>query len=169
MSCKKKTARHTAILRSDFDLHSDLGEFKNKMTDVDTIKLFFDHSVCTYEGLERIEITKKSDSLKVRSLFKELTFKDHNDPEWQIMYEKSISENDTVWPLHMFIARNNHRQNSTSQHRRILSITHHSDTLNFYTDGLADLNRFLQDYYLTMKRLHPENKNGIYGYDILEE
>jgi hypothetical protein len=38
----------------------DLTDFKKKMTDLDTIKIWFDHSICTYQGAERIEITKKS-------------------------------------------------------------------------------------------------------------
>lgn len=48
-------------------------------------------------------------------------------------------------------------------------LTDRKDTIGYSTDGLGDLNRFLADYYDTMRRIYPENKNGIYGVDIVEE
>jgi len=154
---------------SDFDLKIDLINFKNKMTELDTLKIFFDHSVCTYEGYERIEITKQSDSIKVRTEFKELTFSENKKPEWNLVYEKKIPETDTIWQFGKFIERNAKRKTSDKENRGILIIENKKDTVQFYTDGLVDLNHFLEDYYLTMRKIYPENKNGIYGYELAEE
>jgi PBP1b-binding outer membrane lipoprotein LpoB len=168
-SCKKETESKTELPKSDFNLKTDLTDFKKKMTDLDTIKVFFDHSVCTYEGYERIEITKQSDSIKVRTEFKELTFSENKNPEWNLVYEKKISETDTIWQFEKFIERNANRKTSDKENRGILIIENKKDTIQFYTDGLVDLNHFLEDYYLTMKKIYPENKNGIYGYELAEE
>ena len=35
-----------------------LSNFREKLTESDTLLISFDHSVCTYQGYERIEITK---------------------------------------------------------------------------------------------------------------
>jgi PBP1b-binding outer membrane lipoprotein LpoB len=168
-SCKKETESKTELPKSDFNLKTDLIDFKKKMTELDTIKIFFDHSVCTYEGYERIEITKKSDSIKVRTEFKELTFSENKNPEWNLVYEKKLLETDTIWQFEKFIERNENRQNLESENRGILVITNKKDRISFSTDGLVDLNHFLEDYYLTMRKIYPENKNGIYGYELVEE
>ncbi len=102
-SCKKETESKTEFPKSDFNLKTDLTVFKKNMTELDTIKVFFDHSVCTYEGYERIEITKQSDSIKIRTEFKELTFSENKKPEWNLVYEKKISETDTIWQFEKFI------------------------------------------------------------------
>ncbi|GAA0744617.1 hypothetical protein GCM10009431_18930 [Gaetbulibacter jejuensis] len=154
---------------SDFNLKTDLTDFKKKMTELDTIKVFFDHSVCTYEGFERIEITKKSDSIKVRTEFKELTFNENQNPNWNLVYEKKISETDTIWQFEKFIERNSNRKTSDEKERGILIVANKKDTIQFFTNGLVDLNRFLEDYYLTMRKIYPENKNGIYGIELIEE
>ena len=54
VSCKKGTEQKT-----EFNLKTDITDFKKKMTESDTIKIWFNHSVCTYREAERIEITKK--------------------------------------------------------------------------------------------------------------
>jgi PBP1b-binding outer membrane lipoprotein LpoB len=169
VSCKKETESKTKFPKSDFNLKTDLTDFKKKMTELDTIKVFFDHSVCTYEGYERIEITKKSDSIKVRTEFKELTFNENQNPNWNFVYEKKISETDTVWQFDKFIERNSNRKTSDEKKRGILIVENKKDTIQFFTNGLVDLNHFLEDYYLTMRKIYPENKNGIYGYELVEE
>ncbi len=165
VSCKQKTE----LPKSDFNLITDITDFKTKMTELDTIKVFFDHSVCTYEGYERIEITKQSDSIKVRTEFKELTFDENKNSEWNLIYEIKMSETDTIWQFDKFIERNSHRKISDDKKRGILIVEYKKDTVQFFTNGLVDLNRFLEDYYLTMRKIYPENKNGIYGYELVEE
>jgi len=169
-ACKKEMkSKIQSPKSSDFDLETDLMEFKKRMTDLDTIKLFFNHSVCTYQGYEKIEITKQSDSIKVRIEFKELNFSKDDSPEWKLVYEKTISENDTIWPFGKFIERNTNRKTSKKKKHATLIIENKKDTIQFYTDGLVDLNHFLEDYYLTMRKIYPENKNGIYGYEPIEK
>lgn len=166
LSCKETPKEQTEVLTSDFDLKSDLADFKQKMTQLDTLTVLFDHSVCTYQGYERIKITKESDSIKVRSEFRESSFK---KPKWDLVYEKRISPSDTTWEFGQFIERNAKRQTSDKKTRGILIIANKRDTIQFFTDGLVDLNQFLGDYYVTMRKIHPENKNGIYGYVIEEK
>ena len=168
-SCKKETENKTEFPKSDFNLKTDLTDFKKKMTELDTIKVFFDHSVCTYEGYERIEITKKSDSIKVRTEFKELTFNEKQNPDWNLVYEKKNTQIYNGWQCEKFIERNSNRKTSDKKKRGILIVQNKKDTIQFFTNGLVDLNHFLEDYYLTMRKIYPENKNGIYGYELVEE
>ena len=80
-----------------------------------------------------------------------------------------ISENDTIWKFEQFLKGNEKRKNTHQNKRGILMLTDKKDTIRYSTGGLVDLNRFLADYYETMKRIYPENKNGIYGVEIVEE
>ena len=167
VSCKKETENNVDLVKSDFKLTADLTDFKNKMTESDTIKMWFDHSACVYQGFERIRITKKSDSLKIRSEFKEETFND--DLDWKTVYEKTIPINDTIWKIEEFLSRNSERLTSGEKEYGTLQITHGETTLHYFTDGLVDLNQFMADYFETMREVYPENKNGIYGYVFVEE
>ena len=167
ISCKNESDSKTELVKSTFNLKMDITDFKKKMTVLDTIMVFFDHSVCTYQGYERIEITKASDLITVRSEFKEAPF--NANPEWNLLYEKKLPINDTVWNFEKFIERNANHDTSENTKRGILVLAHKKDTIYFSTDGLVDLNHFLEDYYLTMKKIYPENKNGIYGYELLEK
>ncbi len=166
-SCKKEIETKAKVSVSDFSLKTDLTDFKKKMTDMDTIIVLFDHSVCTYEGYERMKITKSSDSIKVLSEFKELTF--DSNPKWNIAFEKKLSINDTIWKFEKFMERNANRRDSENKKYGTLIVKNKVDTIKFFTDGLVDLNHFLEDYYLTMRKIYPENKNGIYGYEFVED
>ncbi len=167
MSCEDKQKAEKEKPTSEFDLIADLTNFRLKMTELDTLTISFDHSVCTYQGYERIEITKQSDSINIVSNFKELTFEEN--PKWETIYDKKISKNDTIWKFEQFLKRNENRKNTDQTKRGILMLTDKKDTIRYSTDGLVDLNRFLADYYETMKKIYPENKNGIYGVEIVEE
>lgn len=151
---------------SDFDLKADITDFKKKMTELDTLNLWFSHSVCTYEGYEKIEITKKADSLKIRTEYKEVTFEDN--PKWKVVYEKQIPETDTIWKIEEFFKRNDMRLNSDEKEYGTLQVINKGTKLHYFTHDLVDLNRFMKDFYDTMKKLHPENKDGIYGVEYTE-
>ena len=166
-SCQEKQKEKIEKPIPEFDLIADLPNFKQKMTELDTLIILFDHSVCTYQGYERMEITKKSDSINIVSNFKDLTF-DEN-PKWKKIYDRNISEQDTVWNFEKFLKRNEYRKNSDQNKRGILILTDKKDTIRYSTDGLVELNRFLADYYETMRKIYPENENGIYGVEIVEE
>jgi len=154
---------------SDFDLKTDFIDFKVKMTELDTIKIFINHSVCTFEGYERMELTKQSDSIKIRSEYRNPASIEIKDPNWSLVYEKKVSVNDTIWPFGTFLERNSNRQVRDKIKRGTLVLTHKLDTIAYSTDGLVDLNNFFRDYYETMRKIFPENKNGIYGFEIIEE
>ena len=152
---------------SEFDLIADLTNFRQKMTELDTLTISFDHSVCTYQGYERIEITKQSDSINIVTNFKELTFEENS--KWERIYERKISERDTIWNFEQFLKRNEKRKNADQNKRGILMLTNKKDTISYSTDGLVDLSIFLADYIETMRKIYPGNKNGIYGVEIVEE
>jgi hypothetical protein len=139
------------------------------MNESDTIKIWFDHSVCTFQGYERIKISKKSDSIIVSSEFKDETFDDVT--EWKLMYRKSININDTNWKFEDFIKLNLNRmkKNESENDRLVLQIINKDDKIEFYTNGLVDYNRFLKDYINTMRDLLPTKKYFIHDVDIVHE
>jgi len=157
------------IPKSSFNLESDFLEFRTKMNESDTIKIWFDHSVCTFQGYERIKISKKSDSIIVSSEFKDESFDD--TLEWKLMYSKSIHLNDINWKFENFIKRNLNRINkNTSENDRLtLQIINKDDKIEFFTNGLVDYNRFLKDYINTMRDLLPTKKYFIHDVDIVHE
>lgn len=153
--------------KAEFNLKTDLIDFKKKMSELDTINVWFDHSVCTYKGAERIEITKKSNLIKIRTAYKDETF--DNNTEWKLVYEKEIAQTDTIWKIEEFFKRNINRQKSENKDYGTLQISHNKDKIHYFTDGLVDLNNFMKDYFETMKTLHPENIDTIYGVAIVYE
>jgi hypothetical protein len=123
VGCQQKKQSVTNIseinepLKSSFDLNSDYADFKTKMTQLDTLKVFVDHSVCTYQGYERLTITKKESLIKILSEFKDY---DEQNPEWEKVFEESIAENDTTWNFENFILRNKNRLTSdVEKHAKI--------------------------------------------------
>ncbi|WP_431164842.1 hypothetical protein [Tenacibaculum halocynthiae] len=164
VSCKKETEEKTKLGKSEFNLITDITDFKNKMTELDTIKIWFDHSVCNYQGVERVEITKKSDSIKIRTEFKEETFNENR--EWKLVYEKKIPKTDSIWKIEEFFKRNVERQKPEEKNYGTLQVSHKGIKVHYFTSALVDLNRFMADYFKTMKGLHPENIDNIYGVEI---
>jgi hypothetical protein len=165
-SCKKETEQKAELKKSEFSLKTDLTDFKNKMTELDTLKICFNHSVCTYQGAERIEITRESNSIKIRTEYKEDTFEEN--PEWKVVYEKRIPITDTIWNIEEFFKRNIERQKSEEKEYGTLQVSHNGNKIHYFSNGLNDLIEFQIDYYETMIKLHPENKNNIYGVEIVE-
>lgn len=157
------------IPKSSFNLKRDLLEFRTKMNESDTVKIWFDHSVCTFQGYERIKISKKSDSIIISSEFKDETFDDIT--EWKLMYVKSIHINDTNWKFEDFIKRNLNRmkKNESENHRLVLQIINKDDKIEFYTNGLVDYNRFLKDYIHTIKGLLPNKKYSIHDVNVIHD
>ena len=131
VSCKNETEQKSVVAKTDFNIKTDLTDFKNKMNELDTIKIWFDHSVCTYQGVERIEITKKSDSIKIRT---------------ELVYEKKIPKTDSIWKIEEFFKRNIEKQKSEEKDYGTLQIAHNGIKVHYFTNGLVDLNRFMADY-----------------------
>jgi hypothetical protein len=166
VSCKKETEKKMESAKSEFNLNADITDFKKKITELDTLKIWFNHTVCTYQGAERIEITKESDLIKIRTEFKEDTFEEN--PEWKVVYEKRIPITDTIWKIEEFFKRNIERQKSEEKEYGTLQVSHNGNKIHYFSNGLNDLIEFQIDYYETMIKLHPENKNNIYGVEIVE-
>ncbi len=163
-SCKKELKKKTELAKSDFNLKEDITDFKKKMTDLDTIKIWINRSMCMYQATERIEITKKTEIIKIKTEFKEDTF--NENPEWDLIYEKKIPASDTIWDIEEFFKRNIERQKPKEKEYGTLQISHNGIKLHYFTYDLADLTRFIYDFSETMKKLHPENTNSIYGVEI---
>ncbi|MCL8009493.1 hypothetical protein M8845_18880 [Gelidibacter japonicus] len=153
-------------MKSNFDLKSDYQDFKTKMTELDTLKVWIDHSVCTYQGEERLLITKKSDSIKILSEFKDY---DEQNPEWQKIFEKSITENDTTWDFGNFMERNKSRINSDDNEYVKIEIKNGEQKMKFVTKGLVDLNTFMAEYGTMMRKLYEPKKRQIYGVPLITE
>ncbi|MGB6269523.1 MAG: hypothetical protein WBF67_11000 [Olleya sp.] len=163
-SCAKEKKDEKITAKSLFNLNNDLTDFRKKMTELDTIKIWVDHSVCTYQGDERIKITKKLDSIKIRTEYREdYTGK---DSKWEFVYEKKIPVTDTLWDIENFFKRNMKRQEKIEDNYPKLIVSHNGIKLNYFTKSLGDLNSFMTDYSATMRKLYPENRNGIYGVDV---
>ena len=165
-SCKKETEKKAELKTSEFNIKTDITDFKKKMTELDTIKFWFNHSVCTYQGYERVEITRKSDLINIRTEFKDDTF--DQSPEWKTIYEKQIPITDTIWKMEEFFKRNKTRQKLEEKEYGTLQVSHNGIKIHYFTKGLVDLNMFMAEYFETMKKIHPENKNNIYGIEIAE-
>ncbi|HIP47616.1 MAG TPA: hypothetical protein EYG92_01430 [Lutibacter sp.] len=156
VGCKNQTENITEQPKSNFNLEKDYAEFQTKMTELDTLKIWIGHSVCNYQGSEKIEITKKNGNIKIKTEYKEETFE--KNPKWKVVYEKTISENDTIWNLGKFLKRNEKRLKSETKEFGILQIKHRKNKIQFYTHGLVDSNKFMSEYFETMIKIHPENK-----------
>ena len=166
VGCNNQTKNITEKLKSHFNLKQDYAEFKTKMTDLDTLKIWVNHSVCTYQGYEKLEITKKNKEIKIKAEYNESTFE--NKQRWKIVYVKTISENDTIWDFGKFLKHNKKRLKSKTEKYGILQIRHKNDKIQFFTNGLSDLNRFMSEYFKTMIKIYPENKENIYGYEAIQ-
>ena len=152
---------------SRFDITADMIDFKEKMTELDTLHVSFNHSMCMYQAYERLQITKKSDSIRIKSMFKDAPL--GNDTDWEKIYEKNVHASDTVWKFSEFLNRNKMLKKQGENAHPVLIISSKKDTLRFYAGGLGEISRFVIDYATTMRALYPENTNSIYGVDIVEE
>lgn len=166
VSCKENSDLSSVSLISSFNLETDIYDFKKKMNESDTIRIWVDHSVCMYEGYEKIQITKYSDTLKIRSEFKEVSF--NKNPEWKDIYERKLSINDTVWKFEKFLERNSFRINKDENEYLSFQILHGNNKLNYSISDLVDLNNLMKDYFETMRELFPDNIDNIYGLEDTE-
>ena len=159
-----KTKRQTEWPKSNFSFKRDFTELTKKMTERDTIKTWMNLSQCTYQGIEKLTITRKNDSIKIqpefaKSMIAGIDFK-KSKPIW-------ISVNDTTWKFNEYLKRNAYRLQSDSLKFGRLQISLNSEKLNFFTHGLGDSGKFLIDYCNTMQKLMPESKNHIYGNTVI--
>ena len=155
----------TELPKSDFSLKKDYAELTNKLTELDTINVWMNLSQCTYQGIEKLTITRKKNSIKIQPEFAESMIV---GTEFIKEKEIIISVNDTIWKFNEFLKRNENRLQSDSLKYGRLQITLNSEKLNFFTHGLGDSGKFLFDYCRTMKNIMPESDNHIFDVEIIE-
>lgn len=148
------------MLKSDFQLKADYTELTKKITELDTIKIWANLSSCMWSTTENIILTKSSDSLNI-----ELKVIQMMDPE--VTEVIRIHVNDTNWGFNNFLKNNKERLEKTEERDQVnLRILHNSDSLEFYTGNLGDLNRFIGNYYESMFKLKPNNEAYRFLMDI---
>ena len=180
VACKKQTPNITTQQKSNFNFENDYAEFQTKMTELDTLKIWIDHSAYTLHGSEKLEITKKNGNIKIKAEYREETFA--KKPKWNVVYEKIISEKDTIWNFGKFLKQNKERAKYVAIEERLnpetigetlksgslkhwmLQIEHTGNRVYFYTESINDLKLFMAEYFETMIKIHPKNKEHIYGY-----
>lgn len=168
VSCKKQTETNTIVTISEFNLLNDYSDFQNKMTELDTLIVWADLSACTYQGTEKLTISKRNDSIKIESEFSD------SFGNGDLIRQKPIviSENDTIWNFGNFLSKNKKRilpiSDSESSEFKLPRLYIECDTtkIHFFTNGLGDLHEFMGGYYIAMRNLNPENKNYIFGVEI---
>ncbi len=160
-SCKNQSQNRKVKMKSDFNLEQNYADFQVKMSESDTLRVWINHSICTYQGYEKLEITKKNKIIKVKSEYNESTFEEKQ--KWKVVYVKTIPENDTVWDFGKFLKRNSKRLKSKTKKYGTLQIKHKNKKIHFFTNSLSDLNVFRSEYFKTMIKIYPENKGKIYG------
>ena len=163
ISCADKSNKDVAILKSDFKLEADYTELTHKITELDTIKIWADLSSCMWMTTEKITLTKSNDSLNI-----ELKVVQMMGPE--VTEVIRIHKDDTIWNFNDFLKNNKDRLVKTEEMDEVnLRIEHNSDSIEFYTGNLGDLNKFIGDYYESMFKLKPKNKAYEFIMDINTE
>ena len=117
----------------------DYKDLTNKLTEFDTINITADLSSCLWFSIDEIELTKKRDSLKV-----DIRVYQYDEPEiHEIIW---ISQKDTLWSFNTLLNENSYRiKDSLGTKFLHLTVKHKQDSLCFYTKGLTDLNKFIND------------------------
>ena len=82
--CKKYDQIKSSQLKSNFNLEKDFENFQTIMTVNDTLKVWINRSVCIYQGSERLEITKKGNSIKIKTEYREETFEQNQNSKWKV-------------------------------------------------------------------------------------
>jgi len=154
IGCKNPNRNNYKFKKTNFDLLNDYSNFQKQMSESDTILVWMNMSVCLRQGMEKFIITKEKDSLNILLYYKESAFSDKEYVEQKTI---KISENDTTWNFGKFLTENRYRIKPNERSLPNFSISLGSAKFYFYTDGLADFNRFIIDYSVAMRRLDPKN------------
>lgn len=154
VGCNNPTRSNDNLTKTNFNLLNDYSNFQKLMSESDTILVWMNLSVCLRQGMEKFIITKEMDSLNILLYYKESAFSDKEYVEQKTI---KISENDTTWNFGKFLTENKYRIKSKEGSSPTFSMRMDTAKFYFYTDGLADLNRFIIEYSIAMRRLDPKN------------
>ncbi|NJW52221.1 hypothetical protein [Salinimicrobium oceani] len=142
--------------KSDLYLSENLTDFTSRMTDKDTVLIFAELNMEWWIRRDEIKVTKKDDQIRLDTTIKE-------DSTFEMKYEMRTKK------LPQTVIQNveefeNHFENKiartrdTSVRQYIYKIISPNDTLTFYTNGLSDKGRAVNEYYKFMKQYYPEEK-----------
>ncbi|WP_321516575.1 hypothetical protein [Marinifilum fragile] len=119
---------------SSFKLNRDIGKFSELMTELDTIVVYSDWSICQSERYEKDVITKRNDSV-----FIQVSMRD--DFNGGVDYEKRLYKYDNLDSLNFETLYSKLQYHSIPNHQSTLRfqiIHNRMDTLNLFTYGLMD-------------------------------
>lgn len=143
-----------AIEVSNFNLESDYLNFKEKMEDGDTLRVFADLSICTSWHVEENLFVKHNGKVYLQSE-NEGEFVDSLEMSLpQVEYAKCIS--DTLAFEAFFKYLGEERKFGDEEHHGQITISYKGDTIRYRSHDLIDAMRTV-DYYIQIKRcLFPE-------------
>lgn len=119
---------------NSFKLTRDIGRFSELMTELDTIIVYSNMSICHSERYEKDIITKKNDSVFIQVSV-------NDDFDGIANYERRFYEYDNSDTLNFETIYSKLKNNSIPNHQSILRfeiIYNQSDTLSLFTFGLMD-------------------------------
>lgn len=158
VSCKKEQEKQNLV--SDFNLEKDYGDFAKRMTEQDTIKVWMNLSQCMYQGIEKLQITKKDSYLTIRTEFAESAIAGTEFVESKPIV---LSVYDTIWKFDEFLKQHQGRIQTDSLSYGSLQISANNRRISFMTDGLGDNARLMIDYCNTMRNIMPNSEHHIYA------
>ncbi len=138
-----------------FDLQKDYADFKMKMAETDTLRIWLDRSICDYEGYEKLVITKEKDSLKIVSKLKDYY---NTDSEWKKIYERKIFVKDSTWNFENFLNKNKDKIKRDKSNGRIVLSDGRTELKYSSEGGLINSLNFMEEINQTMEVLYP-NEN----------
>jgi len=168
---------------NSFKLTRDIGRFSELMTELDTIIVYSNMSICHSERYEKDVITKKNDSVFIQVSI-------NDDFDGIAHYERRLYEYDNSDTLNFETIFSKLKNHSISNHQSTLRfeiIYNQSDTLSLFTFGLMDALKVSEyitkiknqiyndkDYYKPLLmpkepvRLPDSSKNDLIHFDELE-
>jgi len=159
-SCNDVSKKTETDEKSKFNFKTDYKEFKTKMSELDTLKVWMFIGACTYHTAEKLTITKKNDTLTILPEFKERAFTDDSYIKQKPI---SIHENDTIWKFGEFLDYYKLKNNKSKNKIPIFEIKSDTTSLKFYTKGIYQRDQIVGDYCIVMKQLIPNSKYHIFG------
>ena len=163
LSCKRQNDVGEIIKKSEFNLLTDYYDFKTKMTELDTLKVYMNIGSCMHNSAEKLTITKLNDSLIISPEFKEDAFSNDNFIKQKTL---RIHQNDTTWNFGKFIRK--YKTENIKGEESIFVIKSDTTMIKFQTNGIISRDNIVADYCIMMRKLIPESEYHIYG-KLIEE
>ncbi len=151
-SCKNEVKKEPLV--SSFNLKKDFKELTHKITELDTVIVWMDLSLCTSMGTEVLTLTRKNDSILIEQKYKEGL---NVDLEYKHGKNIKVSIHDTLWKFNAFLKRNENKITTDTTKYGRLQIYHNNSKIHFITEKLGESGKFISDYCKTMTGLNMDN------------